>query len=132
MKTAWAHLPNAIHIDHVLASIKDNPDEWVKVYNDTHSSGGPLWMLAYDQTADEIRKHRSLIWEQAWGDVEQGPSKPWEVAMDTIIALIAYDDCGYMLDSEPGELAILAAFGDPKAILLLPACKMFAKEKELV
>jgi hypothetical protein len=34
-----------------------------------------------------------------------------------------------MLDSHPGELEILAKFGDERAILLLPACKAFAAIK---
>jgi hypothetical protein len=37
-----------------------------------------------------------------------------------------------MLDSDPGELAILAAFGDPRAVLLLSACKVFHSIKEIV
>ena len=54
----------------------------------------------------------------------------WAVARDAILALVAYDDCAYMLDSDPGELAILAAFGDPRAGLLLPACKALQSIKE--
>ena len=46
---------------------------------------------------------------------------------DTLLALIAYDDCAYMLDSDPGELAILAKFGDRRAVLLLGACKVFSQ-----
>ena len=28
MTTEWSHLPNAAHIDAVLASVKANPDDW--------------------------------------------------------------------------------------------------------
>jgi hypothetical protein len=34
-----------------------------------------------------------------------------------------------MLNSDPGELEILAKFGDERAILLLSACKAFAAIK---
>jgi hypothetical protein len=50
---------------------------------------------------------------------------------DAILALIVYDDCAYILDSDPGELEILAKFGDERAILLLPACKVFAAIKHV-
>ena len=53
-------------------------------------------------------------------------------AMDAIMALIAYDECAYMLDSDLGELGILVKFGDKRAILLLLACEVFNMEKENV
>ena len=42
---------------------------------------------------------------------------------DAVLALVAYDDCAYMLESDPGELAILAKLGDPRASLVLAACR---------
>lgn len=39
-----------------------------------------------------------------------------------LICLIAFDDCAYMLQSDPGELKLLAALGDVKSNMLLPAC----------
>ena len=47
-----------------------------------------------------------------------------------IIALIAYDDCAYMLESDLGELRMLAKLGDLRAILLLSAREVFNMEKE--
>ena len=63
--------------------------------------------------------------EAAWNAVRDSMN-------DTLLALIAYDDCAYMLDSDPGELAILAAFGDPRAVLILPACEILHSCKEVV
>jgi hypothetical protein len=76
------------------------------------------WWLAQEEGKwDTMRdKQQSL----AWG------------ARQAMLALVAYDDCAYMLDSDPGELAILAKFGDPRAILLLSACKVFHSLKEPV
>ncbi len=88
-------------------------------------------------------------WRDAFTNCEQGPNidawnKIWEQIRNVdinvlrpavwfaVTALIAYDDCGYMLDSDPGELAMLAKLGDHRAILLLPACIALSKEKDLV
>ena len=143
--TAWAHLPNAAHIDRVFASVKANPDHWAAA-----------WDVVQDTTWAEVRnvlkdQGRSAVWEEvreaaqnaAWDasgrekpvwysmrDVSLGAS--WNATYDTIFALVAYDDCAYMLDSDPSELAILAAFSDPRAVLLLSACKAFHSIKELV
>ena len=67
------------------------------------------WVAAWDAARDAVR----------------------DAVRDAIAALIAYDDCAYMLESEVGELKILAALGDPRAILLLPACIAFSSIKEM-
>ena len=91
-QTAWAHLPNAEHIDRILASLKANPQQWVDAWNKIYPAG------------------TTTAWDAVWG---------------AISALIAYDDCAYMLESDVDELRILAALGDQKAILLVPACLAF-------
>jgi hypothetical protein len=73
---------------------------------------------------------RIAVWEAARDAAWSAAcSAAYYAARDAIVALIAYDDCAYMLDSDPGELEILAKFGNEKAILLLPACKAFAAIK---
>jgi len=52
-------------------------------------------------------------------------------ADDAIIALITYDDCAYMVESDIDEIKILAKLGDQRALLLLPACIVFNETKEL-
>jgi hypothetical protein len=74
------------------------------------------------------KQGRNAIWDAAWWAARNTPQY---AAMDAIVALIAYDDCAYMLESDPGELAILAAFGDPRATMLLPACKVFHSLKTI-
>ncbi len=71
-------------------------------------------------------------WFAAGSTIPDWNDEGRNLAWDAIAALIAWDDCAYMLDSNPGELAIIAALGDPRAILLLPACTIFSKEKDLV
>lgn len=66
-----------------------------------------------------------------WDDLKacnNGQDKNLYWAQGAIMALIADDNCAYMLDSDPEELAIIAKLGDPRAILLLPACIRFKRE----
>ena len=124
-QTEWAHLPNAKHIDWVLSSVKANPKKW-----DAASDA------AWEATRDAAW---GAAWAAAWGVAwdaagyaayDAAYATAYDAAYDAayygasgaIIALIAYDDCGYMIESEVGELKIIAKLGDQKAILLLPAC----------
>ena len=120
MTTEWGHIPNAAHIDRVIASAKANPNQW-----------GDLQWEARDWVAacNMVKKQgRDAIWDAAWLVARDTPQY---AAREALLALIAYDDCAYMLDSDPGELAILAAFGDPRATMLLPACKVFHSLKTI-
>jgi len=76
MTNAWDDLPNAKHIDRVLAHIAAHPKKW------------------------------DAAWDAAWGDAR---------------CLIAWDDCGYILDLPPDVVRTLAGAGNPAAVLLLPA-----------
>ena len=113
--TAWAHLPNAVHIDRVIASAKANPEQWADSWDTTWSA---VRSSAWDAARDLLIKQGRY-----WVLLEVPAVR--DATRCALLALFAYDDCAYMLDSDPGELAILAAFGDPRALLLLPACKAF-------
>ena len=120
-QTAWAHLPNAKHIDWVIASVKAHPKKWVAAWGVKRDAA---WAAARD-AAKGVK--RDAAWYAA---KEVAGDNVWNAADDAIIALIAYDDCAYMIESEVGELKIIAAFGDQRAMLLLPACIVFNKTKE--
>ncbi len=127
MTTPWAHLPNAAHIDRVIASVKADPRNWGAFFREPWSENMKAvwldtWRAAQRERNDVLTDAIMEVW------TNKGPNQK---GRGTIAVLVAYDDCAYMLDSDPGELAILAAFGDPRAIMLLPACRVFAKEKEL-
>ena len=131
--TDWAHLPNAVHIDRVLASVKANPEQWLQVRFDENNTAWLAYsaqrrrLELYDTLNEQGRRSswvaaRDAVQVSAQGEI--GTQK-WLEVRNAILALIAYDDCAYMLDSDPGELAILAKFDDHRAILLLTACKVF-------
>ena len=95
----WSHLPNAVHIERVLGSVRANPEKW-----------DAAWYAAHNAA------HNAA----------------WHAAHGTILALIAWDDCAHLLDSEPEHVKLLAALGVESAILLYPACLVFSKDEELV
>ena len=134
MTTKWAHLPNAVHIDRVLASAKADPGQWKKLWvSGRYAAWGAQSELrdsAWEAAREAVRVQvRGAAWDAAWWAARNTPQY---AAMDAILALFAYDDCAYMLDSDPGELAILAKFGDPRAVLILPACEILHSLKESV
>ena len=106
MTTAWSHLPNAKHINWVLASLEEHPKKW--------------------------NAARDAIWDAAM-DAAMGAAMDaaWSATWDAILALIAYDDCAYLIETDVDELRILAALGDTRAVLLLPACIVFNEIKDL-
>lgn len=130
MTTAWAHLPNAVHIDRIITSMKANSASWFKLsteplpayWRDIHAS---LWTSVLDAgmtdigyaTYDDLTTPRitAEAAAPAWG---------------AILALLVHVDCSYMLDSDPKDLAILATLGDHRAVMMLSACIVFAEEKD--
>jgi hypothetical protein len=129
MSNQWDHLPNAKHIDTILASIKAHPKEWGAVYYTAIRAAKGAAREAAKGAAREAAKGaaRDAEWSAAYYAVKGAAYYAARgAAWYSIIALIAYDDCAYMIGSEPSELEIIAKFGDERAILLLPACKAFA------
>jgi hypothetical protein len=121
VSNAWDHLPNAKHIDATIASAKAHPKEWSAAYYAVRNvSRDAEWVAA-----------RCAAWDAVGGAARDAAvGATYYAAWDAVSALVAYDDCAYMLDSAPSELEILAKFGDERAILLLSACKAFAAIKE--
>ncbi len=129
MTTTWSHLPNAAHIDRILASIKSDPDEWVRAEKEDIASHD-VWAVAWNEIQDIVeQKVRTAELNSLYDCINVVKIDRWGVAKDAIDVLVAYDDCAYMLDSDPGELAIIAKLGDHRAILLFPACIALSKEK---
>jgi len=143
MKTGWSHLPNAGHIDRVLASVKTHLEVWVKawqaacpgIYNAARDAArGAAWDAAFSAARDESRgaawdaafyAARGAAWGAAW-------DAAFSAAWSAISALIAWDDCAQYLDMSSDKLEMWAILSEnPAAILLLPAVKAFEKIAEL-
>jgi hypothetical protein len=140
MPTKWSHLPNAPHIDRVLAHVKAHPDRWIGAYNATlESSRGAVWFAASAPARDAASgAARDAAWnevrratlEAARGYAWIGPhTTAWGaargyavgIAMDATTTLVAWDDCANILDMPADAVRQLVARGHHPAVLLLPA-----------
>jgi hypothetical protein len=108
-------LPNGLrnreHIIRLLDHAKANPEAWSAIRNE------PPTMLF-----SRLRSGIGITLSQLISRIGQELTGI-NVVPDCILALVLYD-CAYMLDSHPGELEILAKFGNDEAYLMLNACRL--------
>jgi len=132
--TAWADLPNANYIDIILGLLKKENTAW-------DAAKGAAWDAAryaasdaayyaardaiYDAADDAAR---DAAFNAAW-DAADNSAKV--AAYDAVRALIAWDDCGALLDENPEDVKIMGLLGNQAAVLLYPACFVLNKSKEL-
>ena len=127
MTTAWAHLPNAAHIDEVLASLKAYPGKWSAAWDATQTAArgaarGAVWNAARDAVWNAAW---GAVWNAAWGGV-WGAARV--VAGDVIAALIAYDDAGQFMKLPVEQLkAMYRLDPHPMYLLLQPTAAIFAE-----
>jgi hypothetical protein len=121
--SAWDHLPNAAHIDRVLASVKSHP----KLWNQAEAPHGVwAWNLAWMQARDQARYQTG---DQAW---DQAGNQAGYQVRGAILALVAYDDCAKYLNLPIDQLEMIYQLSEhPACLLLQPAVLVFEKEKEL-
>ena len=149
MTTAWAHLPNATHIDRVLAHLKQHPDRWEAAWGAAREAArDAAWEAARDAAWGAARDAawgaargaargaawdaaRGAAWDAAWGATGGATGgATWGAAKDAIEALVAWDDCAHLLDQTPDFLrGCINLVSDHKAVLLLPAA-IAMKERE--
>ena len=128
MTTAWAHLPNATHIDRVLASLTANPELWGTARD---AAWHTAWHTARTAARDAARDADwddvwTDIWDAEWDDVRDDARRAArDTAWGAIAALIAWDDCGVFLNMPPDAVRLVAASGHHPAVLLLPAAIVF-------
>jgi len=116
---AWDHLPNAAHIDRILASVKLYPTLW-------HQAMDQVWDQARDQAWDQAMDQ---VWDQAR---DQAWDQAWDQVWPPVLALIAYDDSAKYLELSAHQLQMLHLLNEhPACLLLQPAVLVFAMEREL-
>ena len=119
-KTLWADLPNAKHINRVIASARQNPEKW-DVAQDA------VLDAAWDTARNAVRNaERDAAYYEVWGTVRNAVRNAERdvvsiAARAAVLALVAYDDCAYLLGQKPDQVKLLAGLGVESAILLLPA-----------
>ncbi len=129
--TAWAHLPNAKHIDAVLADVKARPEVWKAAWG---AALAAAWAAGRSVAWDAARRAaRSAAWSAAWdaawdtaGGTGRGAARSagWDAAWDAILALIAWDSAADLLDLSADALRVLIDVAAPpvchQAVMLLP------------
>ena len=112
----WSNLPNAAHIDRVLAHMKAHPDKWVAARDAAYDAA---WVAA-----------RDAAWVAAWVAVQDTAlGATWVAARDTArgaardacVALVAWDEAGDLLSAPVATVRFLAQEEVHAAVLLLPA-----------
>lgn len=136
-KTAWAHLPNAAHIDCLLSHFGKNQKKWHAAADASYNA----WKEVQTRTQyiNYLNKillmlykeddPRNSAWNAALGvvrDVAHGDAVPracaGHAAWDAITALIIWDDSAHFLEMTPVALRCwIMLSGDPAALFLLPA-----------
>ena len=144
--SAWSHLPNAAHIDRVIASVEEHPEAWSHAYTaDWDSALGVALDLAWEFARSSLSARDSLVWDAAWESSRNAAwvavwdagcdvfrDAAWKSAGSAILALIAYDDCAKYLSMSSDQLRVWAILSEnPAATLLFPAVVALEKIGEL-
>ena len=134
-KTAWAHLPNAKHIDAVLADVKARPEAWVSAYRAPTQAAlraitervnknpvPDIWTALSGVLANVARPQSSedLKW-QGWF-VHRAAAEA--AAQTSVTALVFWDSSADLLKCTPDVLRAMIDLAEPpvchQAALLLP------------
>ena len=123
-KTAWAHLPNAQHIDAVLADARKRPGAWTAARRAAWDAArtaawDAAWDAAWNAAWDAAR---TAAWDAAWGAAQRAA---WRAAWDAIAALVTWDSSADLLECTPDVLRAMIDLAEPpvchQAVLLLPS-----------
>lgn len=115
---SWQKLPNAEHINAVLAHARTYPHKWTTGY---YSEARAAALLA---TVPYVPGHIRVSAKTEAGRL--GTNSSFEsVALihaveDAFLALASWPDCAYILDLHPDVVRTLAGSGNHAAALLLP------------
>ena len=119
-KPAWSHLPNAKHIDAVLADVKVRPEAWVLGFATVPIAvWDRAWKMSWDLASHSGRQEA----RDAARDATVGFSGV--CTRDVVGALIAWDSAADLLDCTPDVLRAMIDLAEPpvchQAALLLPS-----------
>lgn len=123
--TAWAHLPNATHIDRVIADVGQRPDAWAKAWSEARAvTDHDAWGAAVDAAWNTACDADMCV---VWGDAMVAVMKSTRVqtasaaGWDAIYALLAWDHSAALLDRPISVVRARAATGFYADVLMLPA-----------
>jgi hypothetical protein len=131
-KPAWSHLPNAKHIDAVLADARKRPGAWDAARTAARRAAwgavqDAAWTAAWDEARDAVRGAawdavRAAVWDAVW-----------DAAWGALAALIAWDSSADLLECTPDVLRTMIDLAEPpvchQAALLLPYTTLRSNDK---
>ena len=128
---AWDHLPNAKHIDWVLASVKQYPDIWTSALgaHPRPRARARADAARYAAWRAACAAARYAAWRAAYDATDDATDDAARViGTSATLALIVYDDCAHLLEMSSDRLRMWASLTEqPAAVLLLPA--VIARER---
>ena len=133
--TAWAHLPNARHIDAVLADARKRPGAWNAAWDAAWGAAGvTAWDAAWGAVRTAARRAAwGAAWDAAWGAAQRAARG---AARDAIAALVTWDSSADLLDCTPDVLRTMIDLAEPpvchQAALLLPYAIVRSNAKQEV
>lgn len=126
MTFSYSHLPNAVHIDGILESLKNYKGIWFDAhYAVLHNEIYSLFEGAWERSMCTIEYQNNNPKWTGWLTINDLRSSlltlhgPY-ICEYSLLALIIFD-CAYLLDAEPNEVLLLAKLGIDYAIMMYPA-----------
>ena len=111
--STWSHLANAKHIDLIIAHAKAHPAAWSAATEEA------AWDAAYDAARDAARDAVRQALQVA---VFIGRNlSAGDAAYDAVLALVAWNHAGGLMNLPAEQVKVLAILGDQAAILMYPA-----------
>ena len=137
---AWAHLPNAKHIDYILYDVKVRPGTWAA------AQVASSYAASYAARDAALDAERAAVWSAIWSAVQDVifdaifdavrdavQDAAVDTIWDTITALIAWDSAADLLECTPDVLRTMIDLAEPpvchQAALLLPYAVVRGKGK---
>ena len=145
-KPAWSHLPNAKHIDAVLADVRKRPEGWVVATDPTPGVEQSITRRVQDlpkapTRMDPLAQRAPTVQDVVWRELNTiarsniqaellqklhgtMPDIAWAAMGDCVAALIAWDSSADLLECTPDVLRTMIDLAEPpvcyQAALLLP------------
>ena len=129
---AWAHLPNAKHIDYILYDVKVRPGTWAA------AQVAASHAASHEARDAALVAERAAVWSAIWAAVQDVifdavPDAAVNTIWDVITALIAWDSSADLLDCTPDVLRTMIDLAEPpvchQAALLLPYTTLRSNDK---
>jgi len=132
----WSHLANAKHIDLIIAHVKANPAAWYAAWAAAAIGPSAAWDAAWDAAMMTCSAAYNAAWDAVpavapWSAWDAVPAVAYDAARVAILALVAWDHAGGLMDLPAEQVNILAILGDQAAILLYPAIEAMETTQEL-